>query len=850
MKFQSENLPSCTIKVNGKIKKAIDQYKRKKVVMRQLMSDFLAVKSKEDLLAKAENPWAYFYKGMEGHEIESGVSVLETAFIYAAMEIKDQEPSDVINAAYYANKLRNDSDFEMGYLLPLFAEMVPDRLEDILVVNPSPDMICAINDAFVGLCYYVVTDETIASLYKLQFPYGEFLSFEQMCSADIEVDAVLITNRDQKLSQARILLGCLSKCKDNARVLGLVPTAWFDSMDSGAGYVVLQNGFGIKQMLLVDKKCTVSTPRKKAIIVLEKGVTDNIEVSSSSYDPPSREFTVNDHIVSVDHEAYLKSDKTILSLWKEALKPSEDTAEPKYAKAEEYRFSKEISLFYKIYSGRKNKFAGVAYYKEIKDAKNKIWGKKISADIEKGLRADSREQVVASLEGIAFDEAIYPVIRGDIEKNYIYTKNSVTLKTLWFYCWNYVESLKEYDHEYVCKLMECEGVASIIPGIHSGQELLAAVAEGLKTDLDDIPYKTIDQLEKIFKSAVKHKLLLFDPLEAYVADYTSRATERQQDVRNVLMKKHFTAEEEEKIFMDIIKNKRVPKHHQFSCTEKSILLGVAIRMFTGMSIRETAALNWNDFKRIGGSDDYQFTITKFVDANGNIISHVARENWKRFRIVPVPRTLSYLLKMRKKYLIEQGIREGSLGEYPIVLQEECLTDMKNEKVIKHCRPSKISNISNEIIKKLDIPENMLILPDEKNDLATDFNRYHGDIFLSNFRHKANHTAYLTMGEINYMIGIDAPDTFSRHYCDFTNDLLQEGMIQKLSRWEVKYERIVTDTRLRCPSCGSEKGNATIKAGPYHEGIATLDMLVDNKTDQDATVTIQSTHGADVSKILY
>ena len=120
MKFQSENLPSCTIKVNGKIKKAIDQYKRKKVVMRQLMTDFLAVKSKEDLLAKAENPWAYFYKGMEGHEIESGVSVLETAFIYAAMEIKDQEPSDVINAAYYANKLRNDSDFEMGYLVVEF----------------------------------------------------------------------------------------------------------------------------------------------------------------------------------------------------------------------------------------------------------------------------------------------------------------------------------------------------------------------------------------------------------------------------------------------------------------------------------------------------------------------------------------------------------------------------------------------------------------------------------------------------------------------------------------------------------------------------------------------------------
>lgn len=62
MIFESKVIPSIKIKINGKIKKAIDAYSRKKVPMRVMLTDFLAVKSKSDELAMAENPWAYFYK--------------------------------------------------------------------------------------------------------------------------------------------------------------------------------------------------------------------------------------------------------------------------------------------------------------------------------------------------------------------------------------------------------------------------------------------------------------------------------------------------------------------------------------------------------------------------------------------------------------------------------------------------------------------------------------------------------------------------------------------------------------------------------------------------------------------
>ncbi len=134
--------------------------------MRILLTDFLAVKSKYDNLAEAHNPWAYLYKGIEGHEIETCVSYEETLFRFSAMTLKDQKPSDVINAAFYANQARNDSGFEIGYLLPLFLDNV-NSTDRILVVNPSPDMVYIIeNSGRKGERYYAVSDCTVALLLK------------------------------------------------------------------------------------------------------------------------------------------------------------------------------------------------------------------------------------------------------------------------------------------------------------------------------------------------------------------------------------------------------------------------------------------------------------------------------------------------------------------------------------------------------------------------------------------------------------------------------------------------------------------------------------------------------------
>lgn len=847
MQFESQNIPYVKIGMNKKIKDSIKMYRQFKYPMKVLLTNFLAVKSKYDLLAAAENPYIYNYKGIEGHEVESGVSVDETLFRFATMSLHDQKPSDVINAAFYANKVRNDYDFELGYLLPLFEKSITEDSR-ILVVNPSPYVICSLEESKpCGTRYYAVTDNTVAGLYHLQFPEGIFCTFEQLDNVK-DIDKVLIINRDLKPERAQLILQSLFCCNEKVSVIGMVPCIWFDNPDNGVYLILKEAHFSPKQILLVDSKATVSVPRKKMIILLEKGDASKIEVTQSLYDTKSRYFSVSDS-VQIDADFYLKSKKTILACLKAKEQPKEKKASC-YSKAEEYQFSSEISLFYKIYSERKNKFAGVAYYKEIKDIKLKTWGKKLTSDIERGLRADTKDEVVSRLEDIVFNDDVYPFIWNDIKVKYTENRNVISLKTIWFYCWCYISNMKKYNHKYLSQLFCDSEIADVIPQDSTGDTLIRAIAHALKVEVDAIPYSAIEQIDLILKSAVKHRILIHNPLELYIADFTTRATERQQDVRNALVKKHFSSDEEMRIFSAIVGSKNKDGAKLLNCIQKSLLLAGAIRLFTGMAIRETAALKWGDYQPIRGTDAFHFTITKFVDNKGKIVQHSASENWKRFRIVPSAKVLSYLLNERKRYLLNLGIDEEYLMECPIILQNECISDMQNKKIIEHCKPEKISNVCNEIIDKANIPVNEVVLPDAKYDLITDFNRYHGDVFLSNFRHKANHIAYMTMGEINYMIGVNAPDTFSRHYCDYTNDFLQFAVAQKLSRWVSCYEVVITGNETREPTFRIIEGSVEFEIGPFLGGVTVADMIIETTDSSETEISVSSTHGIYVNTTEY
>lgn len=360
MNFQSKKIHRRVTKINGKIKKATNEYRKNKVPMKLLLTNFLAVKSKNDYMAKAENPWAYHYKGIKGHEVESGVSVDETLFRFATMEIKDELPADVINAAFYANKKRNDDLLELEYLLP-YSKSFLESSSNVLIVNPSPNLIMEIQEYNLAKVNYAVVDETIKALYQLQFPKSNFLTFYEIPNL-MGVDFALIVNRDQKSEMAAIFLKSLECCvNEDSKIVACVPNVWFDNFENGNYFEFEKNGFYPKEMLLIDTNFSSTTPKKKIIVTFDKQNSSTFSLFNSSFNKEKEMLFVDvKNRKIINNEEYFLSKKSIISLYKN----DKELQEKKYSKAKEYAVSREISIFYKIYTERKNKYAGVAHYKK------------------------------------------------------------------------------------------------------------------------------------------------------------------------------------------------------------------------------------------------------------------------------------------------------------------------------------------------------------------------------------------------------------------------------------------------------------------------------------------------------
>lgn len=835
MNFQSKKIHRRVTKINGKIKKATNEYRKNKVPMKLLLTNFLAVKSKNDYMAKAENPWAYLYKGIKGHEVESGVSVDETLFRFATMEIKDELPADVINAAFYANKKRNDDLLELEYLLP-YSKSFLESSSNVLIVNPSPNLIMEIQEYNLAKVNYAVVDETIKALYQLQFPKSNFLTFYEIPNL-MGVDFALIVNRDQKSEMAAIFLKSLECCvNEDSKIVACVPNVWFDNFENGNYFEFEKNGFYPKEMLLIDTNFSSTTPKKKMIVTFDKQNSSTFSLFNSSFNKEKEMLFVDvKNRKIINNEEYFLSKKSIISLYKN----DKELQEKKYSKAKEYAVSREISIFYKIYTERKNKYAGVAHYKKLKQIDPKLYGVNLSGNIEKNLRKDTPEEIVIELENIVFNVQIHPHIKNDIFELYLSQKKSISLKSLWIYLWDELKLLKNYDHDVFLKLFKITDLSFIDSSSFKYSEVSEIISKVLDIDMDEMPPLIIEQFYYLFQIAVKNKIIFYNVFEIEFKKLSNRATKRQQDVRDTLVKKHFSDEEEKKIFKSIVgKNPLQP-----TTTTNSLNLAVAIRYFTGISVGEVCAIKWKDYKNIDNTEYYKIEISKNVDSNGNINSHISNNKSRRFRFVPVPVSLAYLLNLRKQYLFSCGLDEETLLDQPIVMLNEKNGEVFTTRNSKYCLPRYISEKSKKIIQELGFNENTVILPDENGGLETDLNLYHGDIFLSNFRTKANKLGLLNLGEINYLTGIKLPDTFSTFYCDFSNDLIQIGMIRKLRRWDNRF----IDGNI--PNTMKSKKGDEILNGKFEKnfdcsnfGAVSVEMLIDLPNSADLDLNVESNYG--------
>jgi hypothetical protein len=101
---------------------------------------------------------------------------------------------------------------------------------------------------------------------------------------------------------------------------------------------------------------------------------------------------------------------------------------------------------------------------------------------------------------------------------------------------------------------------------------------------------------------------------------------------------------------------------------------------------------------------------------------------------------------------------------------------------------------------------------------------------------------MTRGEINYLLGITAPDTYSKHYCDYTNDAIQFSITKKIERWVslLRFDEKEEQSAI--------KSMTRIKAGPYILS-ASINICVKIKKASKITVSVNSEYGCKGTMIL-
>ena len=825
---QTFDYECLSVKTNGTIKAAIETYEKLGVSPKQLLTDYNAILTNPEELDEAVNPWQSHHT-KKGVEVVCGVSDMESAFDVAAMSLHKQKPIAVIKSIYYRNKNRNDSALEKVFL-ELYIDKISSK-KHILVMNPSPYVVEYI-EKNRGNTNYVVIDKTMAGLYSKQYKHSTFLTTDNLSSVkNTDVLVVLTNNVEEQMLTA--MLDSIGSIKAG-ELYCILRSRLINNKSSLLWRSLLKANYKLQEIILVPNEVTNSIPRKKSIVYADDSMKKELTIRRMEYNSSEKSVSISDRSVIISQEELL-GNKTLNTLWKEAFAEKKEK-ETEYRTARVYAFSKEIPVLYSMYYESTGCYAK-AYYASTKNPYlPSIRGKALTKRIRKGLYAKTVDEVIALLETLPYSRLMSEAIAIDIRDSYFNKGISVTLKTLWFCLRDVLKNNTSYDDAMMIDLFSNNHtISNLYPDKDSGDEFKRAIEEQLEEGEEVKVLKLLKMLNMVITEAIKRGYLTENRILPLIPAAQNRATKRQAEVRQALTKRSFEDVEERKI-MEYL----VPFY-----TKSSIILAVVIRLMTGISIRETCGLLWRDFQYDKTLNIFRLSITKFVDSNAKIIHHVMHDNWEKYRVLPISFLLGEMIMARKKYLNKEGLDDKVLEDYPIILPREDLSRIRKGYRPIYCKPSSVAEKCRKAINVAEVPRLQVVLPDkEGNEIETDLNIYNGDIFRTNFRDKALNVAGFGLDELNYYLGLKRPDTFSQHYCDYTNQYVQLQMARKLDRWAERYEFGIKT------KCGEMSAAKTIRGTGDGVPCAEIEIEKNDAENESITIQVESMHGFNISVTSY
>ncbi len=429
-----------------------------------------------------------------------------------------------------------------------------------------------------------------------------------------------------------------------------------------------------------------------------------------------------------------------------------------------------------------------------------------------------------------------------------------SLKTICFCCRSRLLARQDYRDEIARNVLFCFGenaLSALCPSDASDEDYRNAMQVVIPEDSIAV-VKHWQQLNIIMKTAEESGFIPTNPIPALLPEISKRASKELRNLRNMLTKKTFTFEEEARILAYVREESDAafgPRKALRFEDDSTLLLG-PIHLFTGMSTREACALTWDDFESIPGLNAHRLLVYKFLSDDGAVIYH---SEGTACRKVPVAPLLADMLCSRKTYLqAMHGFTEAELRHLPFIMPNNKKTLAALSKP-SFCKYDVAIRVCRSLIEKANIPTQELVLPGDVEALVVDMNKYQGDIFYSNFKHRANHTCSFNRGELSYVVGNKAPDTFSQHYCDYTNDLVQYGMVQKLNRWTHMHEANVRNAAQSTSEVSTFTRNTTVHSDRKKNHYNAVSITVSSPKEVSGSyidVLVECDHGVTGSIAVY
>lgn len=774
--------------------------------------------------------------------------------------------------AYYFNKASHNISTENTIIYNYFFYNRLCRSSfHAFVVEPNPDFIVkALNDSRINndRIVFVFFSLTLTQIFSLYFPNGNFAYFDPDTS-DKDNPKLLIEKVDERYSPlGKEFIASPAPLEECRLALYFIREWRIESISNSLNYFSkkqpftlflytpqsilykaspdyqdIQKKFKMNWIVLQHNESSSDGLRKKAFLSLSAkkapSASEDIPVPewqsedipvirSFSYDcSDSACYVCQDPWpVRIPSDKLLSGEKTLKYLW-DYYRPKPTKGKPRTTRF--YDFSSEIRIWYSWSNGR----GRFAFYDHADPSlKKRLSRGHALIRTPNQIYVSSLEEMVQVIEKtILDDDNWYDVIRNEIKKTY--RSIPVSLKTFWYLQLVELKKKAAYKHDVAKILFSSDSLSSILSD--NNALTLNDFKERISKSFPDSS-DTMDlwqQLNLILSLGVKE-----GKFSNPISEYFAKLLEKDKGfraARSALAKKSYTLEEE-RIMMDYMAGK---------ATEDSKYLGCYISFFSGMTSGEICALTWKDFRKLSGSDKTgQLWVYQKMNNDGTSSWFSSDEKY-RFRRIPCVGFLTELLEKRRKTILSKIVSEetttveAKIDNYPIICESE-----KDYSV--PCRITTLNEVKDDIERaaKIEVIRGSVIYDDDSEKI-TDFNDYRADRFRANFRFRAMNTCIMYRAELNYILGISPPNTFSKHYCDYTNDFAQIMLCRKLERWHAAQKA----TMVPATSTHSLPTSGQIFQRPNE---VRRNIEIDLASDLDSSVPallsveISDTRGVDIS----